>query len=227
MTIAAVLYVLRAISEEPIPLNHGCLDPVDLVIPEGSLLSPPPNAAVAGGNVETAQRIVDVLLAAMGRKAASQGTMNNFTFGDGTFGHYETIGGGEGAGPDGPGSSGVHTHMTNTRITDPEVLELRFPVRLLHFGIREGSGGEGRHRGGDGLVRTYEFLADLRASILSDRRVHPPFGLEGGGPGLVGRNLAGGRTLPGRVTLEVAPGDRVTIETPGGGGYGALPARPT
>src|SRR5690606_7236573 len=154
-----------------------------LTIPPGSLLHPAPHHAVAGGNVETAQRLVDVLLAAVGAQAASQGTMNNLTFGDATFGYYETIGGGEGACPDRAGTSGVHTHMTNTRITDPEVLEARFPVRLLAFGLRRGSGGAGRFAGGDGLVRRLELLAPLEVSLLSDRRRNPPFGLAGGGPG--------------------------------------------
>lgn len=231
VTVAAVLYVLRCLVGEPIPLNRGCLRPVELVIPRGSLLDPAPHHAVAGGNVETAQRVVDVLLAAVGAQAASQGTMNNLTFGDDTFGYYETIGGGEGATPGRAGTSGVHTHMTNTRITDPEVLEARFPVRLLGFGLRRGSGGAGRHRGGDGLVRRLELLAPLRVSILSDRRRNPPFGLAGGGPGAPGRNTLQGPAhgltqpvepveLPGRVTVDAAAGAVVSIETPGGGGHG-------
>ncbi|MCA9651075.1 MAG: hydantoinase B/oxoprolinase family protein [Myxococcales bacterium] len=221
VTVAAVLYVLRCLVGEPIPLNRGCLRPVSLVIPPGSLLDPPPDHAVAGGNVETAQRIVDVLLAAVGASAASQGTMNNLSFGDASFGYYETIGGGEGAGPEHGGTSGIHTHMTNTRITDPEVLEARFPVRLRRFAIRRGSGGEGRFRGGDGLVRQLELLVPLRVSILSDRRVHAPFGLAGGLPGAPGRNLHGDRQLPGRARIDGEAGDLITIETPGGGGYGA------
>jgi len=231
VTVAAVLYVLRCLVGEPIPLNRGCLRPVELVIPRGSLLDPAPHHAVAGGNVETSQRVVDVLLAAVGAQAASQGTMNNLTFGDDTFGYYETIGGGEGASPGRTGTSGVHTHMTNTRITDPEVLEARFPVRLLRFGLRRGSGGPGRWRGGDGLVRTLELLAPLRVSILSDRRTHPPFGLAGGGPGTPGRNVLvsverGPVELPGRVSLVTAPGDIVSIETPGGGGHGPAHEQP-
>lgn len=220
VTVAAVLYVLRCLVGEPIPLNRGCLRPVRLVIPPGSLLDPAPHHAVAGGNVETAQRVVDVLLAAVGVKAASQGTMNNLSFGDESFGYYETIGGGEGAGPAHPGTSGVHTHMTNTRITDPEVLEARFPVRLLRFGVRRGSGGAGLQHGGDGLVRQLELLAPLRVSILSDRRRNPPFGLAGGEPGAPGRNLHGDRVLPSRTTVDARVGDIVTIETPGGGGHG-------
>jgi 5-oxoprolinase (ATP-hydrolysing) len=226
VAVAAVLYVLRCLVGEPIPLNKGCLRPVRLVIPPGCLLDPAPHHAVAGGNVETAQRVVDVFLAAVGAKAASQGTMNNLSFGDDTFGYYETIGGGEGAGPAYAGTSGVHTHMTNTRITDPEVLEARFPVKLLRFGLRRGSGGPGRWRGGDGLVRSLQVLAPLRVSILSDRRRNPPFGLAGGGPGAAGRNLHGpgdphgDRVLPARATVDARVGEVVTIETPGGGGYG-------
>jgi 5-oxoprolinase (ATP-hydrolysing) len=220
VTTAAVIYVLRALVGEPIPLNAGCLRPVRLVIPEGSVLSPRPGRAVAGGNVETSQRIVDVLLGALGRAAASQGTMNNLTFGDESFGYYETIGGGAGAGPGFSGASGVHTHMTNTRITDPEILETRFPVRLVRFALRRGSGGAGRFRGGDGLVRELEFLRPLRVSILSERRRRAPFGLAGGAPGATGRNFQDGRELPGKVEFEVVAGSRVRIETPGGGGYG-------
>jgi 5-oxoprolinase (ATP-hydrolysing) len=222
---AAVLYVLRALVAERIPLNGGCLDPVEIRIPPGSLFDPPPGAAVVGGNVETSQRIVDVLLGALGLAAASQGTMNNVAFGDARFGYYETIGGGAGAGPDFDGASGVHTHMTNTRITDAEVLEVRHPVRLLEFRLRRGSGGAGRHRGGDGLSRCYEFLAPVTASLLCERRATAPWGLAGGAAGLPGRNSVlrrDGRReeLPGRVTLELAAGDRLLVETPGGGGYG-------
>jgi 5-oxoprolinase (ATP-hydrolysing) len=229
---AAVIYVLRTLVAEPIPLNAGCLGPVEIVVPEGSILSPGPGAAVAAGNVETSQRVVDVLLAATGRCAASQGTMNNVTFGDGTFGYYETIAGGAGAG--GPwqgadgfdGASGVHTHMTNTRITDPEVLESRYPVRLVRFGFRAGSGGKGRWRGGDGLVRHLRFLAPLRVSLLCERREVAPFGLAGGAPGKAGCNvlLRSGtepEELPGRCTVDVAAGDDLVIETPGGGGFGS------
>jgi 5-oxoprolinase (ATP-hydrolysing) len=167
---AAVLYVLRSLVAERIPLNGGCLEPITLVIPPRSLLDPPRGAAVAGGNVETSQRVVDVLLGALGRAAASQGTMNNVAFGDARFGYYETIGGGAGATPFAPGASGVHTHMTNTRITDPEILEARFPVRLIAFGLRTGSGGAGRFPGGDGVVRALRFLRPVRVSLLTQRR---------------------------------------------------------
>jgi 5-oxoprolinase (ATP-hydrolysing) len=185
---AAVIYVLRALVAERIPLNGGCLDPVEISIPPGSLLDPPAGAAVVGGNVETSQRIVDVLLGALGVVAASQGSMNNIAFGDAEFGYYETIGGGAGAGPGFDGASGVHTHMTNTRITDPEVLESRYPVRLVEYSLRRGSGGRGRHRGGDGLVRCYEFRAPVTVSLLTERRATAPYGLAGGYDGARGRN---------------------------------------
>lgn len=220
VTMAAVIYVLRALVGAPIPLNQGCLSPVGVVIPENSLLSPSPGRAVVAGNVETSQRIVDVLLGAIGQVAASQGTMNNLTFGDDTFGYYETIAGGAGAGRGFHGASGVHTHMTNTRITDPEVLETRFPVRLLRFQIRRGSGGAGKWRGGDGLIRTIQALRPLRFSILSERRKTAPFGLAGGEPGARGRNLHDGVEIEGKVTADVAAGGCITVETPGGGGYG-------
>jgi 5-oxoprolinase (ATP-hydrolysing) len=235
VTVAAVLYVLRTLVGHPIPLNSGCLAPIDLVIPARSVLNPSPGRAVAAGNVETSQRVVDVLLGAIGQVAASQGTMNNFTFGTDRWGYYETIGGGAGAGNGFDGASGVHTHMTNTRITDPEVLEARFPVRLIEFGLRGGSGGAGRWRGGDGLVRELEFLEPMRVSILSERRTRAPFGLAGGAPGAMGRNThrqtAGGDTTPhdlgGKSVADVATGDRVRIETPGGGGFGAPPSEDT
>jgi 5-oxoprolinase (ATP-hydrolysing) len=217
---SAVIYVLRALVGAPIPLNSGCLRPVSIAIPPGSILSPGPERAVTGGNVETSQRIVDVLLGALGLAAASQGTMNNLTFGDASFGYYETIAGGAGAGPGFSGASGVHTHMTNTRITDAEVLEARCPVRVIEFGLRRGSGGRGRWRGGDGVVRELEFLRPMSVAILSERRARAPFGLAGGEPGLPGRNLRSGVEVPGKVAFEVAAGERVRIETPGGGGYG-------
>lgn len=228
---AAILYALRCLLQEDIPLNQGVLAPVELVLPEG-LLNPPPgptpdtSPAVVGGNVETSQRIVDVILGALGLAAASQGTMNNLLFGDGTFGYYETICGGAGATPQGPGADAVHTHMTNTRLTDVELLEMRYPVRVREFRLRHGSGGKGRHKGGDGVVRMIEFLRPLTVSILSQRRgPYPPYGLAGGEPGLLGRNTyvtASGEAiqLPGCAQLEVQPGDLLVIETPGGGGFG-------
>jgi 5-oxoprolinase (ATP-hydrolysing) len=222
---AAVIYVLRALVDERIPLNGGCLDPVEVIVPSGSLLDPPAGAAVVGGNVETSQRVVDVLLGAIGRFAASQGTMNNVTFGDETFGYYETIGGGAGAGADYAGASGIHTHMTNTRITDAEVLESRLPVRIVRFALRRGTGGAGRWAGGDGLERCFEFLAPVTASLLSERRTTAPFGLAGGSPGAMGRNRVERRSgaveeLPGKASAHLDEGDRLCVETPGGGGYG-------
>ena len=220
VTVAAVLYVLRTLVGVPIPLNRGCLRPVTLTIPPGSLLDPGPEHAVAAGNVETSQRVVDALFAALGIKAASQGTMNNLTFGDASFGYYETIGGGEGATAHADGHDGVHTHMTNTRITDAEVLEARYPVRVHRFALRTGSGGAGRWRGGDGLCRTLEFLAPLEVAMISDRRLRAPFGLEGGSAAAPGRNLLDETPVAGRFASRVVAGTRLTIETPGGGGFG-------
>jgi 5-oxoprolinase (ATP-hydrolysing) len=220
VTTAAVLYALRVLTRIPIPLNAGCLRPIALVVPEPSLLAAGPGAAVAAGNVETSQRVVDVLLAAAGAAAASQGTMNNLSFGDATFGYYETLGGGAGAGPGFHGASAVHTHMTNTRLTDPEVLERRYPVRVRELSIRRGSGGAGRFRGGDGLCRELEFRAPLRVSLIAERRTLRPFGLAGGAPALPGRALLNGVELGGRFSIDVLPGDRLRLETPGGGGYG-------
>ena len=223
---AAVLYVLRSLVDARLPLNGGCLEPVTVRVPAGSLLDPPPGSAVVGGNVETSQRVVDVLLGALGRVAASQGTMNNVTFGNAGFGYYETIGGGTGAGADFDGHDGVHSHMTNTRITDPEVLESRFPVQLRAFALRRGSGGPGAHRGGDGLVRHYEFREPVTVSLLTERRVRQPYGLEGGEPGAAGRNRLRRRDgseqdLGGRARVELAEGDELIVETPSGGGFGA------
>ena len=225
VTIAAVIYVLRTLVGSPIPLNSGCLRPVTLNIPAGSLLDPDPDRAVAGGNVETSQRIVDVLLGALGKAAASQGTMNNLTFGTAAFGYYETIAGGAGATPNADGASGVHTHMTNTRITDPEVLESRFAVRLRRFGLRPGSGGDGLHRGGDGVVRELELLEPMTVSLLSERRTRAPFGLAGGHAGAPGRTTHNDRDIGGKATFDAAAGDVGRVETPGGGGDGR-PARP-
>jgi 5-oxoprolinase (ATP-hydrolysing) len=224
---AAVIYVLRALVAERIPLNGGCLLPVSIRVPPGSLLDPPRGAAVAGGNVETSQRIVDVLLGALGLAAASQGTMNNVAFGDDRFGYYETIGGGAGAGPGFAGASGVHVHMTNTRITDAEVLETRYPVRLLEFSLRRGSGGAGRYRGGDGLVRRYEMRVPLSVSLLTERRVVAPWGLAGARAGACGRNVVERRDgawepVASHASLVLAAGDRLRIETPGAGGWGDL-----
>jgi 5-oxoprolinase (ATP-hydrolysing) len=229
---AAVIYVFRCLIDEDIPLNEGVLAPLEIVVPR-SLLDPPSDPdparcpAVVGGNVETSQRVTDVLLGALRLAAASQGTMNNLTFGDARFGYYETICGGSGAGPGFAGADAVHTHMTNTRLTDVEVLEARYPVRVVRFEIRRGSGGTGRWRGGDGCRRELELLVPLQVSILSQRRTTRPYGLEGGADGAAGRNLlrrAGSSEeidLGGVATFEGLPGDRLTIETPGGGGWGS------
>jgi 5-oxoprolinase (ATP-hydrolysing) len=229
---AAVMYCLRLLIDEDIPLNQGVLAPVQLRLPP-CLLNPPEaatpqqSAAVVGGNVETSQRVVDVLLGALKLSAASQGSMNNLLFGDATFGYYETICGGAGATSTADGASAVHTHMTNTRLTDPEVLEQRYPIRLRRFAVRGASGGAGRHRGGDGVLRELEFLKPLEVSILSQRRgPYPPYGLEGGQPGQLGRNTllhADGTEEPlsARAHFHVQPGDVLRIETPGGGGFGS------
>ena len=230
---AAVLYVFRCLIRDDIPLNSGVLEPVEIILSE-CLLNPKAHkdpaqcAAVVGGNVETSQRVVDVLLGALGVAAASQGTMNNLTFGDGTFGYYETICGGSGATADFQGADAVHTHMTNTRLTDPEVVERRYPVRIHEFSIRRGSGGKGRRRGGDGIVRKIEFLKPLKVSILSERRgPYAPFGLAGGSDGALGQNTLrkAGTTmeidLGGKISIDVVAGDVLTIRTPGGGGWGS------
>ena len=222
---AAVLYVFRTLIDEDIPLNAGCLKPLQLVIPAGSMLNPRYPAAVVAGNVETSQCIVDALYGALGVLAASQGTMNNFTFGNERHQYYETIAGGSGAGADFDGTAAVHTHMTNSRLTDPEVLELRFPVLLREFRIRLGSGGGGRHRGGDGTVRRIEFREAMTASILANHRRVAPFGLRGGEPGRLGSNRVirkdgAVEELPATASVSVSPGDSFVIETPGGGGFG-------
>jgi 5-oxoprolinase (ATP-hydrolysing) len=222
---AAVLYVFRTLVDADIPLNEGCLRPLSLRIPPGSILSPRPPAAVVAGNVETSQALVDALYGALGVMAAAQGTMNNFTFGDARRQYYETLCGGAGAGPDFDGASAVQTHMTNSRLTDPEILETRFPVRLESFAIRPGSGGEGSHRGGDGVVRRLRFLEPIQAAIVSNRRRVAPHGLAGGQAGRPGRNYIeradGERVpLPATAAVEMRAGDVFVIETPGGGGFG-------
>jgi 5-oxoprolinase (ATP-hydrolysing) len=222
---AAVLYVFRTLVDDEIPMNGGCLKPLDVIIPEGSMLNPRYPAAVVAGNVETSQCITDALYGALGVMAASQGTMNNFTFGNDRHQYYETICGGSGAGPDFDGTDAIHTHMTNTRLTDPEVLEWRFPVLLESFAIRRGSGGRGKHRGGDGTVRRMRFLEEMTAAILSGHRRVSPYGVAGGAPGAVGRNWVertdGTREEFGAThAVAMHPGDVFVIETPGGGGYG-------
>ncbi len=225
VTTAAVLYVFRCLIDSDIPLNAGCLRPLTIVAPLGSMLNPQFPAAVVAGNVETSQAITDTLFGALGVMAASQGTMNNFTFGNERHQYYETICGGAGAGPGFEGASAVHTHMTNSRLTDPEVLELRYPVILRRFTVRRGSGGAGHHRGGDGVVREVMFREAMEAGILSTRRKTLPFGLQGGEPALPGVNRirrANGQVevLEGCAMVLVEPGDAFIIETPGGGGFG-------
>ncbi len=226
VTRAAVLYCFRCLVGQDIPLNDGCLKPIRIVLPEGSFLAPRPPAAVVAGNVEVSQAVTNALFGALGAMACSQATMNNVTFGDGHFQYYETICGGTGAGPGFHGTSAVQSHMTNTRMTDPEVLELRYPVLLEAFAIRRGSGGAGRWRGGDGAVRRLCFRAPMTAVILASRRTVAPFGLAGGRDGAPGRQWverADGRIEPlsGTDRADLAAGDVLVIETPGGGGYGA------
>ncbi|KAL1960877.1 hypothetical protein VTO42DRAFT_5860 [Malbranchea cinnamomea] len=240
ITHSAIIYCLRSLVRSDIPLNQGCLNPIDIRIPPRTLLSPSKGAGVVGGNVLTSQRITDVVLKAFRACAASQGCCNNLTFGTGGknekgehvngFGYYETIAGGSGAGPTWVGQSGVHCHMTNTRITDPEVFEKRYPCILREFSLRKGSGGKGLHRGGDGVVRDIEFLIPVQCSILSERRSHRPFGLEGGEPGAPGKNFWVRKdevtgevkmiSLGGKATVRMGRGDRIIIHTPGGGGWG-------
>ena len=235
---SAIIYCLRCLVRQDVPLNQGFLEPVQIRIPSGSLLDPRDGAAVVGGNVLTSQRVTDVVLRAFGACAASQGCMNNLTFGARDMSYYETIGGGSGAGPGWHGESGVQVHMTNTRMTDPEVLELRYPVLLRRFQLRDGSGGAGQWRGGEGVLRELEFLQDdMQVSILSERRVFAPFGMAGGEDGACGENVwiqraatnggDGGEAsyinLGGKQSVTVKAGDRVRIGTPGGGGYGQAP----
>lgn len=230
---SAAIYVLRLLIGVPLQLNEGLLAPVEFEIPRGMLnpdfpADPRRCPAVVGGNVETSQRVVDTLIKALGLCACGQGTMNNTLFGDDTFGYYETVGGGAGAGPGFPGASGVHTHMTNTRITDPEVLEHRYPVRLERFALRPGSGGAGEYPGGDGLRRELRFLTPQQVSVLGQHRVERPYGADGGESGSVGRariRRAGGgvRDLASVDQADVMPGDVLVLETPGGGGWGPAP----
>lgn len=225
VSIAAVLYVLRCLIAESIPLNQGCLMPIQIVLPVGGLLNPHTPEAVVAGNVETSQNIVEALLSALGLAAQSQGTMNNITFGNDQVQYYETLAGGSGAGPGFNGADAVQVHMTNTRLTDPEILEHYFPVRLIEFSIRCGSGGRGKTQGGNGVIRVLEFQQAMHVNVLSEHRVYAPQGLCGGEAGLVGVNRCvrrGGEVveLEACASITVEPGDRLCIETPGGGGYG-------
>ena len=222
---AAVLYVFRTLVDDEIPLNEGCLKPLRIIVPEGCFLRPRYPAAVIAGNTEVSQCVADSLYGALGILASSQGTMNNFVYGNDRHQNYETICGGTGAGADHPGADAVHSHMTNTRMTDPEVLEERFPVRLDSFSIRRGSGGAGRERGGDGVARRLRFLAPMTVTTLSLHRRTDPYGLAGGSPGKRGRNAVQRRSgtieeLQGSDQIDVEPGDVFVMETPGGGGYG-------
>lgn len=223
---SAILYVLRLWTQSEVPLNEGMLESVEIVLPTCFLnpeFSDDPNEspAVVGGNVETSQRLVDCLIRALGIQACSQGTMNNFLFGNESFGYYETICGGSGAGSGYNGTSGIHTHMTNTAITDPEIMESRYPIRLREFSIRSGSGGNGKWHGGDGVIREVEFLESLQVSLLTQHRNEKPFGEDGGEAGQCGRQILNGTQLPGSASFEANPGDVLRIETPGGGGSGA------
>jgi len=227
---AAVMYVFRTLVDDDIPMNEGCLSAIDIHIPEGSMLNPNYPAAVVAGNVEVSQAVTDALYGALGTMGAAQGTMNNVTFGDesGTYQYYETVCGGSGAGPDFNGTDAVHTHMTNSRLTDPEVLEFRFPVQVESCEIRASSGGEGKFRGGNGLTRRLRFQKDMIVNLLSNRRVVPPYGMAGGDAGKAGRAWVerAGTQPPEMETLgscdqvNMRPGDVFVLETPGGGGYG-------
>ena len=223
---SAVYFVVRCVTDPDIPPNHGCYEPVTVRAPSGSLLDPEPPAAVVGGNVETSQRVTDVVFAALADAAPDrvpaqgQGTMNNLIVGSSAFVYYETIGGGAGANPDGDGLSGVQVGMTNTRNTPVEALEAAYPLRVEAYALRPDSGGAGRFRGGDGLVRALTVETDATVSLLTERRRRAPAGVAGGGDGACGRNTIDGETVPAKTTREVVPGTTVRIETPGGGGYG-------
>uniref|UniRef100_A0AAQ5Y3H5 5-oxoprolinase, ATP-hydrolysing n=1 Tax=Amphiprion ocellaris TaxID=80972 RepID=A0AAQ5Y3H5_AMPOC len=225
ITLSALIYCLRCMVGQDIPLNQGCLAPIQVIIPPGSILQPSQNAAVVGGNVLTSQRVVDVIFRAFEVCAASQGCMNNISFGSERVGYYETVAGGAGAGPGWNGRSGVHSHMTNTRITDPEILEKRYPVILEQFSLRPGSGGAGKHCGGNGVIRKLLFRNKVVLSVLTERRSTRPYGLQGGEDGAAGLNLlhrADGRVLNlgAKTSVSLQPGDMFCLYTPGGGGYG-------
>ena len=207
------------LTDPDVPPCEGAYRPLSVIAPEGSLLNARPPAAVAAGNVETSSRVADLVLAAFGQ-ALGQGTMNNLTLGNDDFTYYETLGGGQGACPDADGPSAVHVAMSNTLNTPVEALELEFPLRAVEYSLRRGSGGAGRRRGGDGVVREVEALAEMRYSLITERRRHPPPGADGGRPGAAGRNLLNGEDLPGKASGTLHPGDRLRIETPGGGGHG-------
>jgi N-methylhydantoinase B len=219
VTRSASYFAVRVLTDPDVPPSAGAYRPIEVIAPEGSLLHARAPAAVAGGNVETSSRVADLVLAAFGR-ALGQGTMNNLTLGTEEFTYYETLGGGQGACPDADGPSGVHVAMSNTLNTPVEALELEFPLRVARYAIRRGSGGAGAHRGGDGVVREIEALAPMAYSLITERRRHAPPGADGGEPGARGRNLLDGDELPAKATGELKRGQRLTIETPGGGGHG-------
>ncbi len=223
--LAAVLYVFRCLVGDEIPLNEGCLKPLKVIIPPKSIISPEYPAAVIAGNTEVSQGVTDALFGALGVLASSQGTVNNFVYGNDKYQNYETICGGTGAGPNHPGTSAVHSHMTNTKMTDPEVLEWRFPVRVDSFSIRHGTGGKGKFKGGDGIVREVTFLEFMKMTLLTSHRHTDPYGLKGGEAGARGHNFirrADGtiEELPGNAESDMKPGDTFVMKTPGGGAYG-------
>ena len=225
VTRAATLYVFRCMVADNIPMNAGCMKPIELIIPDGSMLAPQYPSAVVAGNVETSQIVTNCLFGALGSLGCSQGTMNNLTFGNAKYQYYETICSGAPSGPDFDGTSGVHTHMTNTRLTDPEILELRYPVVLEEFSIRRGSGGKGRHRAGDGTRRRIRFLEEMDCAVLSSARKIPPFGVDGGLEGECGENRVRRHdgtweTLDGCDQTVLTAGEAVEIKTPTGGGFG-------
>jgi N-methylhydantoinase B len=219
VTLSACYFALRVLTDPDVPACAGAYRPLTVAAPEGSLLNAEPPAAVAAGNVETSSRVADLVLAAFGL-ALGQGTMNNLTLGNDDFTYYETLGGGQGACPGADGPSGVHVAMSNTLNTPIEALELEFPLRAVEYSLRRGSGGAGRHRGGDGVVRELEALDQMRYSLITERRGHAPPGADGGEDGAPGRNLLNGHELPAKATGTLSPGDRLRLETPGGGGYG-------
>jgi len=220
VTASACLFAVRVLTDPDIPPSAGAYRPITVVAPEGSLLNARPPAAVAGGNVETSSRVADLVLAAFGR-ALGQGTMNNLTLGTDEWTYYETLGGGQGACPDADGPSAVHVAMSNTLNTPVEALELEFPLRVTEYALRRGSGGAGRHHGGDGVVRELQALTEMRYSLLTERRRHAPPGADGGAPGARGRNLLDGEELAPKASGTLAAGARLRLETPGGGGHGA------
>jgi N-methylhydantoinase B len=225
VTKSAAFFAVRVLTDPDAPPCAGAYRPIEVIAPEGCLLNARPPAAVAAGNVETSSRIADLVIAALGGArpvpAQGQGTMNNLTLANDDFTYYETLGGGQGACPDADGPSAIHVAMSNTLNTPVEALESEFPLRVRELSIRHGSGGEGEHRGGEGLVREIEALAPMRYSLITERRRHPPRGREGGEDGDPGRNLKGARTLPSKAEGELGVGERIRIETPGGGGHGS------